>query len=560
MAGGPSARAGVNGANETHSAAPQFGAQAVAQSGTQTDAPSFRSGMQALMQSLPRSFPNSSTGQKPLETQASLESQEVSGTGTAQNETQEAFASVSELISGAQTWKPFLQIKTVAQPQIAQPAQGNALVTQKPLTAAKQLVASNSQATITQDETTVENNAASHSHPSTRIGTNSAESNTIKRSAVTQQNVSTIPTAISVSVVPAILPQPVASSQPKASLALNTASNQALPATQSGIADVAHQPAGEFVVQSATQGADGETTTFIAQASSEEFAADFTHATQQAHATSTQTAQATQNGTEPAQKAQPAAGVHASIAASEGNSGNKTESGPKPNASAIPSTVNQTTALKPTAAQEVAAQPQAVEAATLQAHPAQMHVPGIVSGTAAANAGSVAGNVSPAPTAHDTFAALDAGSSQPSTTLVHASARQVEAGYQDPTLGWVSVRADQTPTGVHASILPVTADATQTLSTHMAALNSYLTQHHPGITATITAPQNSGVLTGFTGQEGGQGSSQQGTPGNPAQQQHTGSETGSAQSRAVTFAPRTTSSVESAATARAHNGRISVMA
>ena len=116
---------------------------------------------------------------------------------------------------------------------------------------------------------------------------------------------------------------------------------------------------------------------------------------------------------------------------------------------------------------------------------------------------------SEAPTAADTFAALDSGSATPSSAWIHAGAHHAEAGFQDPALGWVGVRAQVDANGVHASLLPGSADAAQALSSHLAGLHAHLTDHHtPVQTLTMATPrsewggQNMGQETG---QNPGQG-------------------------------------------------------
>ncbi len=94
-------------------------------------------------------------------------------------------------------------------------------------------------------------------------------------------------------------------------------------------------------------------------------------------------------------------------------------------------------------------------------------------------------------TAQATFAALDTGSSPGTTTWVHAGTRSAEAGFQDPTLGWVGVRADASGGGVHASLVPGSAEAAVTLGGHLAGLNSYLAeQHTPVDSITLAAPED----------------------------------------------------------------------
>ncbi len=106
---------------------------------------------------------------------------------------------------------------------------------------------------------------------------------------------------------------------------------------------------------------------------------------------------------------------------------------------------------------------------------------------------------------HATFAALDSGSAAVPATWTHAGARTAEAGYQDPALGWVAVRAQQDAAGVHATLLAGSQDAAQSLSSHMAGLNSYLAQHHTPV-QTLSVSSSAGQETAFAmGQGGGQG-------------------------------------------------------
>jgi hypothetical protein len=123
------------------------------------------------------------------------------------------------------------------------------------------------------------------------------------------------------------------------------------------------------------------------------------------------------------------------------------------------------------------------------------------------------------PAARETFAALDAESASGTPTWVHAGAQRAEAGFQDPALGWVGVRADASGGGVHASLVPGSAEAAQALDGHLAGLNAYLAeQHTPVDSLTLAAPENRWVETGMdqsasqnmhqgAGQDTGQGAS-----------------------------------------------------
>jgi len=122
----------------------------------------------------------------------------------------------------------------------------------------------------------------------------------------------------------------------------------------------------------------------------------------------------------------------------------------------------------------------------------------------------------------DAFAALDRANSGPATTWVHASAHHAEAGFLDPSLGWVSVRADGTGSGVHAAIVPGSPDAASALGTHMAGLNAFMTEHQGhAATVTLTSPETSSAHTGGSHPgNSNQGSSSQDGATSGQQSQH----------------------------------------
>jgi hypothetical protein len=126
--------------------------------------------------------------------------------------------------------------------------------------------------------------------------------------------------------------------------------------------------------------------------------------------------------------------------------------------------------------------------------PAMVRDPGGAQGTAV-------GRNEPAPTQaaapQETFAALDAGTSVGTPSWIHAGGHQAEAGFEDPALGWVGVRADLSGGSVHAALVPGSTEAAQALSGHLAGLNAYLAeQHAPIATLTMAAPGSSGAETG----------------------------------------------------------------
>jgi hypothetical protein len=110
---------------------------------------------------------------------------------------------------------------------------------------------------------------------------------------------------------------------------------------------------------------------------------------------------------------------------------------------------------------------------------------GTTGNTAGELAASAAGREVSA--SREPFSALDAGSAPATTTWIHAGAQRAEAGFQDPALGWVGVRADSSGGSIHASLVAGSADAAQTLSGHLAGLNAYLADQHTPVGAVTVA-------------------------------------------------------------------------
>jgi hypothetical protein len=108
--------------------------------------------------------------------------------------------------------------------------------------------------------------------------------------------------------------------------------------------------------------------------------------------------------------------------------------------------------------------------------------------------------------AGETFAAMDAQANGSGITWVHSGTHQAEAGFQDPALGWVAVRAEMGAGGVHAAIVPGTAEAAQTLGGHMAGLSAHLAEQRVGVSAvSMNSPGNSpGIAPDFAGGGAGQ--------------------------------------------------------
>jgi len=121
------------------------------------------------------------------------------------------------------------------------------------------------------------------------------------------------------------------------------------------------------------------------------------------------------------------------------------------------------------------------------------------------------------PAIRETFAALDAQAAPGMPTWMQAGGRRAEAGFEDPALGWIGVRAEMDGGGIHASLVPGSPDAAHALGGHLAGLNAYLTeQQTPVETLTLAAPEGRGANAGA--EHGASQGMHQG-PGQDAQQQ-----------------------------------------
>lgn len=147
-------------------------------------------------------------------------------------------------------------------------------------------------------------------------------------------------------------------------------------------------------------------------------------------------------------------------------------------------------------------------------------------GTGAPETGSRLAGGMGSPARPDAFAALDAHPGHSEPTWVQAGAQRAEAGFNDPSLGWIGVRANLAGGAVHASVLPGSADAAQALGGHLAGLNAHLAEHHIPVNSLHMATplrHDLGSGQGGLGQgnahQQGQGNGQQPWAGNPGEAQ-----------------------------------------
>jgi len=128
---------------------------------------------------------------------------------------------------------------------------------------------------------------------------------------------------------------------------------------------------------------------------------------------------------------------------------------------------------------------------------------------------------SAAASARETFSALDAGGSLGTPAWTHAGSQHAEAGFRDPALGWVGVRADLNAGGIHATLVPSSAAAAEALSGHLAGLNTHLAeQQAPLASLSMASPGESGIDSGL-GQHMHQGADENAQGAAPGQSQTT---------------------------------------
>jgi flagellar hook-length control protein FliK len=180
----------------------------------------------------------------------------------------------------------------------------------------------------------------------------------------------------------------------------------------------------------------------------------------------------------------------------------------------------------------------------------------------ASDAQAIPGTSGPT-SAQDTFAALDQQTSWSVPTWTHAAGQHAEAGFRDPELGWVGVRADLSASGVHATVVPSSADAAQALGSHLAGLNSHLAEQHAAIaTLSMASPGESGAGGGIAQhtQQGTEGNDRGSNPQESAASSRANS-TGESNAAAATIKADTGASFEARAYAGDLRGRfISVVA
>ena len=107
--------------------------------------------------------------------------------------------------------------------------------------------------------------------------------------------------------------------------------------------------------------------------------------------------------------------------------------------------------------------------------------------------------------AYEAFATIDAGTDDDAAKWVIAGDHRAEAGFQDPSLGWVSVRAQAGAGGVHAAVVPASDVAAQALSGHLAGLNAHMANQYEHLNPVTLSAPDTGLNSQNTGRETPQG-------------------------------------------------------
>jgi hypothetical protein len=154
--------------------------------------------------------------------------------------------------------------------------------------------------------------------------------------------------------------------------------------------------------------------------------------------------------------------------------------------SAKPSLAGESRQLKPASAtQEVRSTAHSAPAVETSSSVPISHI----SAEAHSNTNSVASttSISAASAQHDPFSALDERPGSGSITWTHAGKQQAEAGFHDPSLGWVAVRADLHSGGVHAAVLASSSDSAAVLGSELAGLDAHLHEQQIAVSSFTVA-------------------------------------------------------------------------
>ena len=119
------------------------------------------------------------------------------------------------------------------------------------------------------------------------------------------------------------------------------------------------------------------------------------------------------------------------------------------------------------------------------------------------------------PETHEPIASMDTQVAHLKPRWVHTGAHRAEAGFEDPSIGWISVRAERDSNGVRAVLVAGSNNAEEVLNAHLGGLNAHLVSNHVAIPpVTMSTEHESRLESGFGGE------AQQRNGGNEGQANH----------------------------------------
>ncbi len=104
----------------------------------------------------------------------------------------------------------------------------------------------------------------------------------------------------------------------------------------------------------------------------------------------------------------------------------------------------------------------------------------------------------------ETFTAIDGQAHGPASQWTLSGSHRAEAGFQDPSLGWISVRAQAGAGGIHAAVVPASDAAAQVLNTHLAGLNAHMTPNYEHLNPVTLASPGAGLIGRGAGEHSAQ--------------------------------------------------------
>lgn len=96
------------------------------------------------------------------------------------------------------------------------------------------------------------------------------------------------------------------------------------------------------------------------------------------------------------------------------------------------------------------------------------------------------------------FHSLDQNNALPPGAWIHSGVHRAEAGYLDPALGWVGVRAEALHGSIHAALMPSSTASARSLVEQLGGLHDFLRERQGSIATLTVAPDKESLPFGFS--------------------------------------------------------------